>query len=126
MDRPASSPLETRVRQARRRLITQTVLNRLGVAWGCALALGLVWFLVEPVALAGAKPYLKWAVLGGLAGSATAAAVWLARRSAPTPLSAALAIDQRFELQERVTTALSLSPEVRSSPAGLALLADAN
>ena len=126
MDRPAPSPLETRVRQARRRLIIQTLLNRLGVAWGCALALGLVWFVLEPVAIAGAKPYLKWVVLGGLAGIGTAVAVWLARRAAPSPLSAALAIDQRFDLKERVTTALSLTPDVQTSPAGQALLVDAN
>jgi hypothetical protein len=126
MDRPAPSPLETRVRQARRRLVTQTLLNRLGIAWGCALALGLVWMLVEPVAVPGATPLLKWAVLGGLAAVATAVAVWLARRAAPTPLSAALAIDQRFDLKERVTTALGLSPVAQSSPAGQALIADAN
>ena len=126
MSRPTPSPLETRVRQARRRLFTQALLNRLGLAWGCALALAVVWFLVEPVAVAGAKPYLKWAVLGGLAGAATVTGVWLGRRAAPSPLAAALAIDQRFDLKERVTTALSLSPHDQSSSAGQALLADAN
>src|SRR4051794_20229514 len=109
MSRPAASPLETRVRQARRRLFTQAMLNRLGLAWGVALALGLIWFLVEPVAVVGAKPYLKWTMLGGLAGAATVLAIWLARRAAPSPLAAALALDQRFDLKERVTTALGLS-----------------
>lgn len=126
MDRLAPSPIETRVRQARRRLLTQALLNRLGVAWGCALALGLVWFLVEPAAVPGAKPYLKWAVLGGLAAVGTVLAIWLARRAAPSSLAAALAIDQRFDLKERVTTALSLSSHDQSSPAGQALLADTN
>jgi hypothetical protein len=126
MDRPTPSPLETRVRQARRRLFTQTLLNRLGLAWGCALALGLVWFLVEPVVLAAAPANLKWYVLGGLVGAGTVLAVWLARRGAPSSLSAALAIDQRFDLKERVTTALSLTHHDQSSPAGQALLADAN
>jgi hypothetical protein len=126
MTGPAANPLETRVRQARRRLFTQSLLNRLGLAWGSALALGLVWFFIEPAAVPGAGPYLKWAVLGGLVGAGTVLAVWLARRSAPSPLSAALAIDQRFELKERVTTALSLTPDLHSSPAGQALLADAN
>ena len=126
MDRPTPSPLEARVRQARRRLFTQSLLNRLGLWWGCALALGLVWFLVEPAAVAGAPPYLKWTVVGGLVGVGTVLAVWLARRAAPTSLSAALAIDQRFDLKERVTTALGLSAHDQSSPAGQALLADAN
>ena len=119
---PTANPLESRVRQARRRLFTQTLLNRLGLAWGCALALGLLWFLIEPAAVPAARPYLKWAVLGGLVGVGTALAVGLARRAAPSPLSAALEIDQRFELKERVTTALSLTPHDQSSPAGQALL----
>jgi hypothetical protein len=126
MDRPIPLPLEKRVRQARRRLFLQTLLNRLGLAWGCALALGLVWFLIEPAALAGAPSYLKWAVLAGLATLSTILAVWLARRAAPTSLTAALAIDQRFDLKERVTTALGLSSHEQSLPAGQALLADAN
>jgi hypothetical protein len=126
MDRPATSPLEARVRQARRRLFTQSLLNRLGLAWGCALAIGLAWFVVEPVVVPEAPMYLKWAIVGGLAGVGTVVAVWLARRVAPSPLSAALAIDQRFDLNERVTTALGLSPDDQSSPAGQALLTDAN
>jgi hypothetical protein len=126
MARPTPPPLETRVRQARRRLFTQTLLNRLGLVWGCALALAVAWFLIEPILLPTANPSLKWAVLGGLAGVGTGAGLWLARRAAPSPLSAALAIDQRFDLKERVTTALSLSPNEQSSPAGQALLADTN
>jgi hypothetical protein len=126
MVRPVPPPLETRVRQARHRLFTQTLLNRLGLAWGCALALVLVWFLVEPFVMATANASLKWGVVGGLVAIGTGVGVWLARRAAPSPLSAALAIDQRFELKERVTTALSLSPDQQASPAGHALLADAN
>jgi len=126
MTRPTPSPLETRVRQARRRLLTQTLLNRLGLGWGCALAVGLLWFLLEPVVVPGSPASLKWAVLGSAAGVATIAAVWATVRAAPSPLSAALAIDQRFDLKERVTTALSLTPHDQTSPAGQALLADAN
>jgi hypothetical protein len=126
MSRPTPSPLETRVRQARRRLLTQTLLNRLGLAWGCALAVGLLWFLVGPIVLPGAPTYLKWAVLGGAGGLGTVLALWASLRAAPSPLAAALAIDQRFDLKERVTTAVSLTPHDQSSPAGQALLADAN
>ena len=126
MAAPALSPLETRVRQARRRLFTQSLLNRLGLGWGCALAVALAWFLVEPVAVPGAPAYLKWAVLGGAAGLGTILAVWTALRAAPSKLAAALAIDQRFDLKERVTTAVSLDPHSQSSPAGQALLQDAN
>lgn len=126
MTRPHPSPLETRVRQVHRRLVGQLLLNRLGLAWGCALALTLAWFAVEPAVVPGAPPYLKWAVLGGLVGLGTLLAILLARRAAPSRLTAALALDQRFGLQERVTTALSLAPHDQSSAAGQALLADAN
>jgi len=126
MARPPVSPLESRVRQARRRLITQSLLNRLGVGLGLALAAGIVWFLIEPLVLPGATASLRWIVLGCAAVIGIALAVWTARRAAPSPLSAALAIDQRFDLKERVTTAVSLTPELQSSPAGQALLADAN
>jgi hypothetical protein len=123
------SPLESRIRQARRRLFSQVLLNRLGLAWGAALALGLVWFLVSPFVLRNGGPEnlnLKWMILGGAGLLGTALAIWSALRVSPTPLTAALAIDQRFELQERVTTAVGLDPHQQSSPAGQALLADAN
>ncbi|HEX3151431.1 MAG TPA: hypothetical protein VHR66_25360 [Gemmataceae bacterium] len=126
MDRRTPTPLETRVSQARRRLFMQLLLNRLGLAWGCALALGLIWFLIEPAAVSGGSGQLKWALLAGLGMFGTVLAVMLARRAAPTHLTAALAIDQRFDLKERVTTAMGLSPQDQSSPAGQALLADAN
>ena len=47
---PTANPLESRVRQARRRLFTQTLLNRLGLAWGLALlaGIGLVFTVVLP------------------------------------------------------------------------------
>src|SRR5690349_12573687 len=118
MTRPTPSPLELRVRQARRRLFTQALLNRVGLAWGCALAVSLLLFLLEPVVLPGAPGYLKWAVLASAAGIATILAVWAVLRAAPSRLSAGLAIDQRFDLKERVTTALSLTPRDQSSPAG--------
>src|SRR5205809_352333 len=106
----ALSSLDVRIRQARRRLFTQTLLNRLGLAWGCALALGLIWFLVGPVLLASGPDYLKWTILASAALIGTALAVWTSIRKAPSHLIAALALDQRFELKERVTTALGLSP----------------
>lgn len=126
MARPTRSPLETRVRQARRRLFAQSLMNRVGVAWALALAATVGWFLVEPFAVPAAPDWLRWAVLGGLAGVGTGLALWLARRTAPTPIAAALALDQRFALDERATTALGLLPQDHGSPAGQALLADVN
>ncbi|HJZ93043.1 MAG TPA: hypothetical protein VKE40_19360 [Gemmataceae bacterium] len=126
MARPNSSPLETRVRQARRRLLTQSLLNRIGVALGLALASGILWFLIEPLVLPGAAPSLKWIVLGSATGLGVSIALWMTLRAVPSSLSAALAIDQRFDLKERVTTAVGLTAQDQSSPAGQALLADTN
>jgi len=122
----AATPLASRILQARRRLFIQTLLNRLGLALGIALGLGLLWFILGPVLLPHGPVWLKWAVLGGAAGLGAVLALWSSIRSAPTPLSAALAIDQRFDLMERVTTALTLSPHDQTSAAGMALLDDTN
>ncbi len=121
-----ASPLESRIRQVRRRLFSQVLLNRIGLAWGCALAIGLIWFLAGPFVAPGEPDYLKWTILAAAAGLGTAIAIGSAYRSSPTPLMAALAIDHRFDLKERVTSAISLAPYQQSSPAGQALLADAN
>ena len=43
---------------------------------------------------------------------------------APSSLAAALELDERFGLRERVTTLLTLTEEQAQSPAGQALLAD--
>ena len=126
MARNAPSPIDLRVRQARRRLFAQALLNRLLVGWAVALALGVGWFLLEPFAVPNPPPWLRWAVLGGLFALGTAAAVILTIRSAPSRLAAALALDERFGLRERVTTALSLGAHERQSSAGQALLEDAN
>lgn len=96
-------------------------MTRLVAATAVALALGLVWFLVEPLV----APGTRWAVLAALvAVSALVALIQTARR-APTRLDAALEVDARFALRERLTSALSLPAAVRESPAGRALLADA-
>ena len=120
------TPMEQRIRQARRRLFLQTLLNRLIGCWVVALGLSLAWFLLQPLLSSDAPKPLRWYVLGGLLGAGALTAVLWAIRSAPSRTSAALTLDQRFELRERVTTALSLAPHDLSSPAGQALLADAN
>jgi hypothetical protein len=63
-------------------------------------------------------------LLGGLGGGLLAAVAWtiLAPRSA---LDAAIEIDRRFELRERVASSLSLSPDDQGSDAGRALVGDA-
>jgi hypothetical protein len=118
--------LNVQVNRVSRRLLFQTLINRL--IWGVALALiaATVWFLLEPFVVAAAPPWLRWTVAAALAVVGVTVAVVLAVRSAPSQLASAFELDQKFELKERVTTSLSLRPEQAQSPAGLALLEDVN
>lgn len=52
-------------------------------------------------------------------------AIWLTVKSAPTRQQAVLEVDSRFELRERVTTALALTPDLHDTPAGRAVADDA-
>lgn len=113
------------VRSVRRRLVAQSALNRFAVAWAVALGLGLMWILVEPFIFNTVASNQKWFVIGGLFGVASTFALFKTIRTAPTENAAALALDERFALSERVTTALSLDESIRATDAGQAVLNDA-
>src|SRR5258708_5321956 len=59
-----------------------------------------------------------------LGGGLLAAIVWTYLRSRSS-LEAAVEIDRRFDLRERVASSLSLSPEDQSTDVGRALMSDA-
>jgi hypothetical protein len=122
------SPMHQQVARVRRRLFLQTLVDGLVWCWIGALALAVVWFLLEPFlfALASAEPpaYLRWVVAGSALGLGTLLAVWWAVWRAPRPVDAALSLDQRFGLRERVTTSLLLTAEQYDEPAAQALLLD--
>jgi uncharacterized coiled-coil DUF342 family protein/uncharacterized membrane protein (UPF0136 family) len=120
-----TSAVDRTVRSARRRLIAQRILDRLVRGLVGGLTVGLVWFLAEPLLVTPATVGLRWMVVGGILVVVAITGVMRAVRHAPARLTAALEIDSRFALQERITTALTLSPESRSTPVGLAVLADA-
>ncbi len=118
--------LLSQIEAAHRRLVMEQFVRRL------------VWCLFGTLAVAAvaiAAPKLvaieglpeRWAELwlvgAGVAGLLIAS-FWtmVSRRS---PLDAAMEIDQRFGLRERVASSLSLSEEVRQTEAGRALLDDA-
>src|SRR5207244_10574006 len=71
------------------------------------------------------RPWVDWAVGDGAFALATLIAVGLALRKAPSAVDAALSLDQRFNLRERVTTSLTMRADEQASSAGQALLADA-
>jgi hypothetical protein len=115
------SAWQAKVRQVRRRQIAQKFLRRLP-AWliGAILTAGAMYVVL---------PYLPWtidwwlplAIL--LPASAAVALGWVLYRN-PSPVNAAMALDDAFGLQERVTTVVSLKAELRSTEAAQALLAD--
>jgi hypothetical protein len=80
----------------------------------------------QPHVAPAGSPLQRWAVAGGVFALATVAAVVRSLIRRPSPVHAALALDERFGLKERVTTGLTLAPADAGSPAALALLEDVN
>ena len=112
---PASA-VERAVRVARRRIATQLLLDRVAVAWVAALAVGLAWLLIDPD---------RWVVPVALVAVATLVAVVRTVRDYPARVAAALELDGRFGLKERVTAAIDLHPSQCETPVGQAVVADA-
>src|SRR4051794_32715846 len=106
MARSTTSPLHQQISRVSRRLFLQTLLD--GLAWCCAgaLVLAAAWFLVQPYLFSAPPDWLRWAVAGGLVLAGAVLAVVLAVFRTPTELTAALLLDERFGLKERVTTSL--------------------
>jgi uncharacterized coiled-coil DUF342 family protein len=124
MDSAKPSLLLLQVNRVNRRLLLQTFVNRLVWCWIAALAVGLAWFLLQPLFVTNAPSWLRWAVAGGALGVGAVAAVVWAWLGAPSKLTSALSLDEAFGLKERVTTSLTLTPEQQATPAGQALLED--
>jgi hypothetical protein len=118
--------LRKQVARARRRLVTEQFLTRLIWCLLAALTLTAIAIAVPRVIAIDGLPE-KWDniwLIGGLAGAFVFATGWtiLSNRS---PLDAAIEIDRRFDLRERIASSLSLSPEEQSSEAGRAVVNDA-
>lgn len=119
------SSLARAVRSVRRRLFAHTLLGHLLTGWSLALVVALAWFLAEPLVFSTPQPRVRLWVLAGVGNVATAAAIIVAARRCPSRLDAALELDHRFDLKERATTSVGLSPEQAETPAGRAVHADA-
>src|SRR5262245_8140380 len=82
-----------------------------------------MWFLARPFLASRSE----WAI-GGipaavLVGGTLAALLWTFMKRPPA-VAASLALDQQFDLKERITTYFLLSADQAESPAGAALLGD--
>jgi uncharacterized coiled-coil DUF342 family protein len=118
--------VERSVARARRRLLCERLLNGTAAGLSAGLAVSLGWLLAEPWILQTPPDWLRWTVLGSAAGVGFLAGVVWAIVAAPSRAAAALELDRRFDLRERVTTAVGLRPDERATPAGQAVVADAS
>jgi len=114
--------LQTQVRRVRRRLGLQRFVGVLGWCWFATLLVALGLILADRYRPLGVEAW-NWGA-GALVLGLAAAAVWTfaTRRSA---LAAAVEIDRRFALKERVSSTLAMPSDQHMSAAGQALLADA-
>jgi septal ring factor EnvC (AmiA/AmiB activator) len=133
MARPTLSPLQRQLGRVRRRLFLRVLGRRLALGAASALLVAAVGLLLaahghlrgDPSPLTESLPHrLAW--VGVALGGGTVLAVVLAVLRRPSRLVAALALDRDCDLKERATTCLCLTAEQRDSPAGQALLDDAN
>jgi hypothetical protein len=116
--------LEKPVARVFRRLRYQRFLTVL--VWSLALTLAIVAAVIAGEKLLNRSlpgpAWLPFAV-AGLTGVLFATVISLL--TGPSRMDAAIALDRVFHLNERVSSALSLPAELRETPAGLALIADA-
>ena len=115
---------EKQVKRVRRRLLFQVVAESLLLGWALGFMLTTLWFLVRPFAFAGLGETVRWSVPGVLLGISTAAGLLLAWLRRPNLVVSSMALDEKFELKERVTTLLTLPNEQVDTPVGHALLHD--
>lgn len=119
--------LQRQVRRASRRLLYSRLVHNLTWSWFAALLVALVAVTIRkffPLEVAGSTWLWGW-VGGCVAAGLLLAGIWtfLRRHSA---LDAAIEIDLRYGLKERVSSAIALSPQERCSEVGQALVNDAN
>ena len=116
----------SQVARARRRLWVELLLNRLMLCCFVALAASLVVMAVPKVVPIENLP-AQWALWCGVVGlglGIIAALVWTLADGL-SPLDAAVEIDNRFNLRERVSSSIAMSESEACTPAGQALLMDA-
>ncbi len=116
--------LERPVARVFRRMRYQRFLTALFWSWAMTLA-------IVAAVIAGEKllnrplPVPQWVPFAVAAGVGLLIAAGISLATGPSRLDAAIALDRVFHLNERVSTALSLPADLRNTPAGEALMADA-
>jgi hypothetical protein len=117
--------LKQSVATARRRLILQQFVGILPWCLFGSLLLAVIGLAVPKVWFLGFDPSVwLWSWLGGAIGLGFVAAVITASIGRLGTLDAAIEVDRRCGLKERVSSALALSPDELDSDVGQALLED--
>ncbi len=118
--------LQQQVARARRRLVLEQFLSRLTWCLLAALTLAAIAVAVPRIVVIENLP-VQWdtAWLWGGLGAALLSAIGWTLFSRSSTLDAAIEIDRRFELRERVASSLSLEAEDQQSEAGRAVINDA-
>lgn len=114
--------LQKKVRHARRRLTLQRFIGILGWCWFVALSIALVIVVIDKYY---PMPVQSWIWLSSAAALGFVAAIVWTLITREKTLEAALEIDKRFSLKERVSSTLAMRPEDLQSEAGQAVISDA-
>ena len=109
--------LRRQVRRAQRRLALQRLAGALGWCWFVGLLAAAVLIAVDKFHSLGVASWV-WAAgaLGVGLLAALAWAIWTWRK----PLDAAIEIDRRYHLKERVSSTLAMPADLRATEAGRA------
>jgi hypothetical protein len=112
------------IHRVHRRLLVQRFLDYLMWCWAGALGVSALWFILQPLVIGKEPEWLRLAVAGSALGVGTILAAVLTWLHSPSSVEAALELDTRFGLKERVTTSCMLSSVQAEGPAGQALIND--
>lgn len=118
--------IRKQVRRARRRMVLEQFLSIVTWALFVTLLVAVVGLAIPKLWVIGVDPQVwLWSWIGGSVGAGVLTAIiwtYMVRRSA---LEAAIEIDRRFGLKERVSSTLALGPQDLDSDVGRALMSDA-
>ena len=120
----ARSLVLQQVRRVRTRMMLGIVVECTLLAWTGGFLLSAFWFLLQPLVFRGLNDWVLWGVPCGLLAVCTLGGFLLAWMRRPNLIAVSLAIDEKFDLKERVTTFLTLPADHLATPAGQALLND--